>query len=63
VVVDRHGFVDVLTIGTALKLDFPIYVKGWFYVDLVKNFCLCIFRFFVSFNFVVVLCILYSKNW
>jgi hypothetical protein len=28
VVVDRHGFVDVLTIGTALKLDFPIYVKG-----------------------------------
>jgi hypothetical protein len=27
VVVDRHGFIDVLTIGTALKLDFPIYVK------------------------------------
>lgn len=27
VVVDRKGFHDVLTIGTALKLDYPIYVK------------------------------------
>jgi hypothetical protein len=27
VVVDRKGLHDVLTIGTALKLDFPIYVK------------------------------------